>query len=350
MDLNLRISAFSQLGKTLSHFSENSQWPGYNCGLNEGEYNLFNELIIKTHVFNGWFTESNIRRRLQSISHLLDENRLLNWVNKYPQHQTDSKNVAIIMAGNIPLVGFHDLLCVLISGHNCLIKMSSDDDKLLPALLNILYTIAPDFKSRVQLQTDRKLEGFGAVIATGSNNSANYFKSYFGKYPNIIRKNRSSLAILEGSESSENLRLLADDIFDYFGLGCRNITKVFIPDSFDIQRIFDAVFDKKDVLDNNKYANNYDYHKALYLMNQDKLLDNGFLLVKEDQALASPIGVLHIHRYNSYQIVDDFIRSNKDKIQCIVGSKHIPFGKAQEPELYDYADGVDVMQFLTEMN
>ena len=192
-----------------------------------------------------------------------------------------------------------------------------------------------------------KLKKFDAVVATGSNNTSRYFKDYFGKYPNIIRKSRTSIAVLDGSESEKDLEDFSEDVFTYYGLGCRNVTKVYLPEGFDINRIFKCFFKKSDIIQNNKYANNYDYHKAIFLLENYSLLENGFILLKEDKSIFSPIGTLYYEFYNNLKNLEDLIDQNRDQIQCRVGINGIPFGKAQKPELWDYADKVDTMKFLT---
>lgn len=345
MILEERIQAFSQLGKVLSFFTTKQSWPGYDCGLTEEEFNDFNNLISSVHHFNGWFVEENVRQSIEAIVQMLDYKKLNDWVGNYSKlTEQKNKTVAIIMAGNIPLVGFHDFLSVIISGNKVMVKLSLDDNKLLPYITNILLKIAPNFTNYISFVN--KLENFNAIIATGSDNSARYFESYFGKYPNIIRKNRTSIAVINGNETEQELEGLAQDIFSYFGLGCRNVTKVFVPENYDLNKLFNAFFSWKEIVNNNKYANNYDYNKAVYLMNKIELIENGFLLLKEDEGLHSPLSVLFYQYYNDTKEIKDFINNNKEKIQCVVSQNEIPFGKAQQPELYDYADGVDTLRFL----
>ena len=250
------------------------------------------------------------------------------------------------------MVGFHDVMCVLVSGHKALAKMSSEDNILLSEIFKILTHIAPDFTDKIKIANE-KLNGYDAVIATGSNNSARYFKSYFKNVPHIIRKNRTSIAILDGNESDETLELLANDIFLYFGLGCRNVSKIFIPENFDLDRIFKALYKYKDILNHNKYANNYDYNKAVYLLGNNQLLDNNFILLKEDASLSSPVAVLHYEFYDDINELSDHLENEKENIQCIVSNNapinSLKFGEAQQPKLWDYADGVDTLLFLTNL-
>lgn len=353
MELKQRIAAFVQLGKFMGEFAQKQEWRGYQNGVSQLDFDTFNELISKVHLYNGWFTEENVRKALGEWAKALEEKNLEKWLSAYPEIQNENRpqrTVAIIMAGNIPLVGFHDLLCVLISGHRVLVKFSSDDDRLMPSLLDyFVKNIAPDFKNAIRI-AQGKMEQFDAVIATGSDNSSRYFDQYFSAYPHIIRKNRTSVAVLNGDESREELEALGHDIFDYFGLGCRNVSKLFIPENFDLDRFFGAVFSFSDVINHKKYANNYDYHKAILLMNSEQLLENGFLLVKEDRTLHSPLGVLYIERYSNEDRIQEFLHEYRDKLQCVVGRKHIPFGQSQSPQLWDYADNTDTLSFLLKLN
>ena len=253
------------------------------------------------------------------------------------------------MAGNIPLVGFHDFLCVLLSGNNVLAKLSSNDKVLLPYLSNYLIQQEPSLAARIAF-TEGKMEGFDAVIATGSNNTSRYFEYYFGKKPNIIRKNRNSIAILTGKESTEELTALGEDIFRYYGLGCRNVSKIYVPKGYDFEPFFNAIFSYKDIVDQHKYANNYDYNKAVYLMSNFKILDNGFLILKEDDGQASPISVLFYAYYDAEETLEQELNAQEEQIQCIVSKKGgIGFGETQKPKLHDYADGVDTMEFLLKL-
>jgi hypothetical protein len=260
------------------------------------------------------------------------------------------RTVAVVMAGNIPAVGFHDLLCVLISGNRLMARLSSNDKQLLPAICDMLVGIEPGFADRFSF-TEEQISGFDAVIATGSNNTARYFNYYFGKYPHIIRKNRNGVAVLTGNETEKELKALGEDIFTYFGLGCRNVSKLFIPDGYDVKILLDAlqVFEKAG--DHHKYHNNYDYNKSIYLVNGDDHFDNGFLLLKEDASIASPVSVVYFERYSAIGKLNDLINGNLEDIQCVVSTDRkihgaIPPGTTQHPKLWDYADGVDTMKFL----
>jgi len=275
MSLNNRIIAFNELSNQLK-LSLNSE-------IEQIALKKFKDVIQQASNANDWFTKDNLNFAISSIADILTEKNINTWLGKYPNltDYKNSKNIAIIMAGNIPLVGFHDLLSVLIAGHKAVIKQSSKDDILIKGIVELLISIEPDFKNSVHF-TDERLKNFDAVIATGSTNSSRYFEYYFGKYPNIIRKNRNSVAVITGNETHEELKQLADDIFLYFGLGCRNVSKLFIPDDFDIDRFFKAMYHYKDVINHNKYANNYTYNRSVYLMNKIDFLENGFLILKED--------------------------------------------------------------------
>ncbi len=345
--LQSRIAAFSQLGKVMNSLGTQDKWPGFECGINQEEYGEFEELIEKVIHHNGWYTPENVRKALSSLSQMLQVEKMEVWMSKYTPHDNkhNPSRIGIIMAGNLPLVGFHDFLCVLISGNKAVVKMSSDDQLLLPLVFKTLCKFLPEIKDSVEF-CPHKINDFDAVIATGSNNTARYFKSYFGAYPHIIRKNRNSVAILEGSESEEELKALASDIFDYFGLGCRNVSKIFIPKNYKLDTFFQGIYQAGSIVEHNKYTNNYDYNKAVWLLNQHEILDNGFVLLKEDEAISSPTGTLFYERYNSRDELEKKLASIDEQLQCVVASDKIPFGKAQHPELWDYADKVDTMEFI----
>ena len=332
MNLQQRIAAFSRLGDYVRALTQES----------------FNHLAEKAALENPWFTPDNVQRAFKGLSQYLDYNKLSEWADNYRLDKQASLTVAIIMAGNIPLVGFHDLLCVLISGHNALVKYSSKDSELIKHLVNKLIEIEPAFSSRIKL-TNETLNQFDAIIATGSDNSARYFRQYFGKYPHIIRKNRVSVAVIGGNETDHELELLGEDVFSYFGLGCRNAAKIFVPHDFDTDRLFRPWKKFEPVIYHHKYANNYDYQKSILLVNRQPFTDFGFVLLKESDALTSPVSVIYVAKYHSVDEVERDIQLNQEKIQCKIGTliaNGIPFGQAQYPELWDYADGVDTMRFL----
>lgn len=329
MNLEKRIIAFVELGNYMVENPIELQ-----------------ETIHKTYVYNNWFTKENTLNALKNIAtNFLNKNKLENWLSNYEVNSTDNpKTIAIVAAGNIPMVAFHDILCVLITGNTLQLKLSEKDKFLLPFLLNKLIEIEPAFKNKIAIQ--EKLENFDAIIATGSNNSAKYFEYYFGKYKNIIRRNRNSIAILNGNESLEEIEKLSDDIFDYFGLGCRNVSKIFVPNNFEIISLKDGFSKHIDVMQHNQYMNNLDYQRTLYLMNQTPLVDIDFINITENKSLHSPISCLHVERYETIDDVNNFIIDERDNIQCIVGKDYLSFGDSQQPTLSDYADNVDTIKFI----
>ena len=352
MQLNKRIQAFVKLGRFMSQFSNENYIKKDNIPFNEIFFETMTEAIQLSKSYNGWFTENNIQFAFKNWKDALNEDNLLKWTSKYDLEKVHNHHIAIVLAGNIPLVGFHDLLSVLISGNRVIAKLSSNDKLMLPYLTKYLIVIEPEFEGKIVF-TEEKLENFDAVIATGSNNTARYFEYYFGKYPNIIRKNRNSVTVLSGKETSEELKNLSNDIFRYFGLGCRNVSKIFIPKNYNFDTFFNAMFTWKEVINDNKYINNYDYNKAVYLMSNINLLDNEFLLLKEDVNLSSPISVTFYEYYDNLEAVRKQLITEKDDIQCIVSNlgieNEIKFGETQKPKLWDYADQIDTIDFLIKL-
>jgi len=312
------------------------------------------QVIQRSLQENQWFTRENQLRALGAIRTWLVREKLEQWLAPYPQRQDQQPfRVAVIMAGNIPMVNFHDFLSVLITGNSFIGKLSSQDRHWLPYLAELLAKEDPELQSAIRF-TDGLLKDFDAVIATGSDNSSRYFEYYFGKYPHIIRRNRSSIAILTGQESKEELSRLGDDIFSYFGLGCRNVSKLLIPEGYDHTEFMEAIEPYRAIADHNKYRNNYDYRKAIYLVNSEKFLDNDFLAVKPGSEVASPIGVVHTETYRDTVEIPEYVNAHSDKLQCVVGRdipgiRTVPFGGTQEPGLTDYPDGVDIIQFLLDL-
>ncbi|WP_037314064.1 acyl-CoA reductase [Salegentibacter sp. Hel_I_6] len=349
MTIEERKSHFIQLGKFLGQFGVNNNNLIKESPQNEVFFNELNHKIDYSIHYNGWFTRENVIFSLQQWSKALTKENLDKWLNAYSLENNSPKTVAIIMAGNIPLVGFHDFLSVLISGHKVLVKQSTNDKQLLPVIAGFLMDIAPDFENRIKFTEDR-LKDFDAVIATGSNNTARYFEYYFKGKPNIIRKNRNSVAILTGEENTEQLKALGEDIFRYFGLGCRNVSKLYVPKDYDFDNFFKAIFPWNTLMNSAKYANNYDYNKAVYLMSEFKLLENGFLILKNDESFGSPIATLFYEEYEDEKSLNETLQQNKKNLQCVVGiDAEVDFGKTQQPELWDYADGVDTLKFLEEI-
>lgn len=333
-----RISAFVQLGIRLSTILEDEKIPLFRQAENQ----------------NPWFTQRAVEQAIEGIRVMLGAQALEKWLSGYTAlNPVSSKQVGLMLSGNIPAVGFHDILSVLISGHSASIKLSSQDAALPLWLIQELKRIEPRFSDRIQVE--EMLKNKQAYIATGSNNSARYFNYYFGKYPHLIRSNRTSVAILQGDESTANLQALGTDIFDYFGLGCRNVSKVFVKNQGQLTDLLDALESFSWVANHHKYFNNYEYNKSIYLVNRTAHLDNGFLLLKESSDLVSPIGVLFYEIYSEEQELKTKLKELDAKIQCVVGNQTvdipgiIPFGQTQCPQPWDYADGVDTLQFLSNL-
>ncbi len=300
---------------------------------------------------NSWFTEESVQKAFMGIAKLLDRAQLEPWCDPYYLDPVNPRTIGVVMAGNIPLVGFHDLLCVVISGHRIAIKPSSNDSFLLKWVVEELSELEPAMSEVIKFE--ERLNDVDAIIATGSDNSARYFEYYFSKKPNIIRKNRTSCAILIGLETQEDFINIGSDIFTYYGLGCRNVSKIYVPRDFDMVRLLDGLKSFEHVLNHHKYMNNYDYNKSIYLINGDAHFDTGFLLIKESEAFVSPISVIYFEYYNNESHLEQLISINQEKIQCITG-KHklttVEFGQAQYPGVSDYADGVDTLKFLEQLN
>jgi hypothetical protein len=349
MSQNDKKKCFIELGKFLSQFSEKENSKNPNILYNDLYFDDFLNLIQLSQSHNGWYTPENIYFSIQSWAKALTEENINQWLNPYKIEDNIPKKVGLILAGNIPLVGFHDFLSVLISGNSVLIKTSSNDQHLLPFLAKYIIAIEPEMANKITF-VDGKLENFDAVIATGSDNTARYFEYYFKEKPSIIRKNRNSVAVLNGTETSEQLSALGEDIFRYYGLGCRNVSKLFVPKGYEFTSFFEAIFKYQDVIHYEKYANNYDYNKAVFLMSNFKLLDNGFLIIKEDSSYSSPISSVFYEFYDDLSDLQLKLKTDQEKIQCIVSNNlvenSIDFGQTQRPNLWDYADNVDTIAFL----
>lgn len=345
-------SSFIALGKFLNQFSFEKNTKDTTVLNNDLFYDDFIALIELSQSHNGWFTPEQVYYSIQSWAEALTESNLTEWLSSYDFSKTSCKKVGLILAGNIPLVGFHDFLSVLISGHDVLVKTSSNDQYLLKFLAKYLIEIEPKLADKITF-VEGKLESFDAVIATGSNNTARYFEYYFKDKPSIIRKNRNSVVILDGNESHEDLVNLGEDIFRFFGLGCRNVSKLFVPKGYDFDRFFKAMYEYKDVIYYEKYANNYDYNKAVFLMSNFKLLDNEFLTIKEDASYSSPISSVFYEFYDDLEVLKSRLEADKEQIQCVVSNNlvenSIAFGQTQKPKLWDYADNVDTLAFLSKI-
>jgi hypothetical protein len=342
MTLGKRIESFSELGQILRDSLEDKS-TSYSSDLDN--------LIKNQQYRNAWFTPENVTLAIKAIADELTIENLTKWASQYPSlnSDVDKMNVGIVMAGNIPLAGFHDFLTVLIVGHSLTAKTSSKDTDLIMFISNILFSINPEFRNRITI-TDGLIKGFDAVIATGSDNSSRYFEYYFGKYPHIIRKNRNSIAIIDGSESEEELSRLGSDVFSYFGLGCRSVSKIYLPRGYDVARLIVSWVEFNQVINHNKYMNNYVYNKAVFIVNRDEFIDSGYLLFKKSAGISSPVAVLYYDFYESVNNVYAEIEKIRAKIQCIVSRNEIPFGRAQWPHLWDYADGTDTVDFLLKKN
>jgi len=338
MKLSARIEAFAKVGDFISrHYAGTPQ--ASEIVLHEG----LTEVIRIAETYNNWFIPRFINDAIQNLSVFLQRSQLEPFSTKLTE--SPGKTIALICAGNIPLVCFHDVFCVLLSGNKALIKLSSDDKILLPFFLRLLCHYEPEFESAIHF-ADGKISNFDAVIATGSDNTASHLHYYFGKYPNIIRKNRSSVALLTGTESTEDLKNLGTDIFQYFGLGCRNVTKLLVPAGYVFNSFFESILDWSFVVNNKKYGNNYDYHRAIFLLEQIPFLDNNFLMIREEKALHSPVGVLHYEFYEDPAAAAEILKSATDQLQCIVGKDYVPFGYSQRPVISDFADNVNTLDFL----
>jgi hypothetical protein len=332
MLLQDRIQLMVELGKYME--SDHEEW-----------------INIKQKAFeeNNWFEPAFINLAVKNIvTEFLDEKKLKAWTNHYnlAGENPNPANVGLIMAGNIPLVGFHDFLCIFIAGHKQTIKPSAKDHLLIEHLANKLCRFSGE--SQTMIRFADMLKGCDAYIATGSNNSARYFDYYFGKYPHIIRHNRTSIAVLNGNESGSDLDLLADDVYQYFGLGCRNVTKIFVPAGYDFIGLLGA-FKKYDwMAAHHKYKNNYDYQLAILILNKKYYMTNSSIILTENPLPFSPISVLHYQYYSDIGDITAF-KLNDQEIQTIVGTGLTPFGATQKPSLTDYADGIDTLQFLHEL-
>jgi len=334
--LHTRIDTMARLG-TLFQDRSSDRWQA---------------TIHKAYIYNKWFTIENINASFEALANsFLQKSDLEQWTASYniPEDRTEVKRIGTVMAGNIPMVGFHDLLCVYLSGHKLVMKLSDKDKVLLSFVIELLEEIDPASKAHFEIV--EKLENFDAVIATGSDNSSRYFEAYFGKYPNIIRRNRNSVAVLNGKETAEELVALGKDVFQYFGLGCRNVSKLYVPKDYDFDPLLTALHEYREIQHHDKYKNNFDYNYTMLILNQVPHYANGCILIKEEKEIASRIASLHYEYYEGEDELKKELYDLKEKIQCVVGQEEIglemiPFGKAQQPGLMDYADGVDTMAFL----
>ncbi len=313
------IESFGLLGDFLGQFSQGKRRDeGPLAPINAQHYDSMAGIIDREHILNPWFTPQWVGEALDGISLMLDRKGLATWLESYREEESGkAQNVGLVMAGNIPLVGFHDLMCVLAAGHRVLAKASSKDERLIREVASVLQSIQPELGERIHFTEDR-LQGMDAMIATGSNNSARHFEYYFRNIPHIIRKNRNGVAVLSGKESKKELALLGKDIFTFFGMGCRNVSKLYIPEDYHLPDLLNVLDDYNWLSQHHKYANNVDYHRSLYLMNLQPFLDNGVLLLREDKSIASPVGVAFYERYSEIDAVVHDLKTRRMEIQCVV--------------------------------
>jgi hypothetical protein len=318
--------------------------------INELQQPELDAIFLKAENKNRWFTRANSKQALNGILLWLKADVLKEWTDRHSGlEKATPKTIGLVMAGNIPLVGFHDLLCVLISGHKAKVKLSSQDDVLLPYLTHILCDM--DQRWSEAFSFAERLNNVDAVIATGSDNSARYFEYYFRSIPKIIRKNRTSVGVIMGEEGPDELTKLGTDVFSYFGMGCRNVSKIFIPEGFDLNLLKKPFDTYREIIDHNKYANNYDYQRAIRLVSSKTFTDFDHLMLEESNELVSPISVLYFQYYSGQHALMELLSTSAEKIQCLVSANgwlkgSIPFGGAQTPKIDDYADGIDTLSFV----
>jgi hypothetical protein len=324
---------FIQLGKSVTRFIKDPD----------------EDFLIKVNAVNPWFIRSYVLNALNGILNYLDPGNIQTWLSNYRLSRPKVKNIGIIMAGNIPLAGFHDLLCVLISGHKAIIKPSHSDPLLIEFIINELQNINPLFNEKIIISSD--IKWVDAIIATGSDNSARHFNYYFKTVPKIIRSNRSSCCILDGSETTEELTALSDDAFLYFGLGCRNVSKIYLPEKSSLDEIIECFSKYSWIIEHRKYHNNYLHNRSLALLKSEPFTDGGHFLLAENIQVVSPVAIIYYERYSDREELKTKIETNNKKIQCVVGhpgttSQTVKFGAAQFPQLWDYSDGIDTLDFL----
>ena len=330
-----KIQSLIKLGDLFSNFNKNKS---------------ISTLQNKSEINNGWFTKWNVETALLAWGKSLNKEDVNLWLEGYTTIK-NTKKVGLISAGNIPFVGLHDILSVWFSGHKAIVKLSSKDLYFLPHIVSFLESECPETTG--QIVFSEKLEKFDAVIATGSDNSARYFDYYFKGIPNIIRKNRNGVAILDGGETQDQIESLGYDILAHYGLGCRNVSKLFIPKGYDLNLIFGGLYNYSNVMESFKYVNNYDYNKAVFLMSEFDFLDNGFFMLKNDSKFSSPLATAFYSEYDSIKALNATLKENIEKIQCVVSNQiiknSISFGETQNPKLFEYADGINTLEFLNNL-
>ncbi len=341
MNIKERISALAEVGNILSR----EALPDY-----------AEKAIIQAHLHNRWFTKENIKKSIAAIcQRFLNQEYIDQWLSEYALTEPENpRKVGLVLAGNIPFVGVHDVISVFVTGHLSHIKYSEKDEYLIPMLIETLISV--DTRTSQYFEKVERLNDVEAVIATGSNNSSRYFEYYFGKLPNIIRKNRSAVAVISEDTDMDDLKMLGHDVFSYFGLGCRNVSKIYLPQGYAIEKVMEAFENWKEIVLHNKYKNNFDYNYSIYLLNKVKFFTNGCIIAKQSEDIPSRISVLNFDYYESPSSLTQELHDREEEIQCVI-AKHplenlriIPFGKSQEPNLWDYADGVDTIKFLMELS
>ncbi|MCX7954118.1 MAG: acyl-CoA reductase [Bacteroidales bacterium] len=346
LSLKDRINILAEIGEFIRRYFTNN--------LDNNTYYEFNKIITEEKNHNYWFTEDNVIFALKYWAKILTKENIETWITPYlPKiEQVFPKTIAIIAAGNIPLVCFHDVICSFIAGHKTKLKLSKKDSRILKFILTHFFNKNPILANYITLIEEEFLKEFDAIIATGTNNTIKYFEYYFGKYPHLFRHSRHSIAVLTEEETAEELELLSNDVFIYFGLGCRNVTKIYVPQNYNFNKLINAFNKWSNIIYNHHYANNYNYHKAIYLINQEKFIDTGFLILKENKQISASVGVLFYEYYDNFKNLEEKIKLEKNNIQCIVSKKNVLFlptvffGKTQEPNLWDYADNIDTINFL----
>jgi len=345
MDINKRIKCFVNTGESIRKVLDAKDSSVLTL---DSEKRLFDLVPMAFHK-NAWFSEFSVRNSLLGLVALLNEADLLEWLSlnlSEIKEKTKVSRVGIVMAGNLPLVGFHDLLCVLLAGEYAVVKMSSDDSQILPLILNILEAHDQSISDSYHVEMEG-IKNIDKIIATGSDNTARYFEYYFAKYPSVIRKSRTSVAVIPEDISDKEIKELSKDMFQYYGLGCRNVSKLFLPKGFNVPHLIDHLRSYESKMDNVKYINNLEYHKSILLINGEQFLDGGFFLVRESEELFSPISITNYQFYDSMEEVENYLKEHESHIQCVVSRDgEVEFGQAQLPKLWGYADKVDVMKFL----
>ena len=334
------IQAFSALGNLLNDYTFQKKRA-------DGWIEKIDDVTAKASNQNKWFTKENLDFCMSVWGKTLNEKDITEWLANYADENKPTR-LALVLAGNIPLVGLHDVLCGLASGCSIEAKLSSNDNLLLPLVIDFLVSVMPNWKDKVCF-IESSLKTYDKVIATGSDNSARYFEYYFKNNPHIIRKTRNGIAVLDGNETQDDLAALSQDMMQYFGLGCRSVSHIMVPDGYDFKELFSALFEHKELIQHNAYANNYDYNKAVYLMQEQKFLENGFIILKKDDKLSSPIACVNYSAYTNLEAVNQRLHDQEEQIQCVVSNcveNAFAFGQTQYPKLGDYADHVDTMAFL----